>query len=239
MPEIEHDVRIAKVEINPQLEELCAVWRRIKVADAVYIAHYYSMIRDAAGGLRYSAKDVETFSIALSAYQRDGWFPYKAGLFLSALINISKEDEFVIHTTHLAEPVHYLGIYNTKRISVHGDAGMYAGNLMKSGTMIVDGNTDFRLGCDMKGGCIILKGDTGNEVGSRMADGSIVVEGNAHDFVGAYMDGGEITIGGNTRGLGHHMRGGRISINGNFEFISTGQMISGKIFHKGELIVEK
>jgi formylmethanofuran dehydrogenase subunit C len=52
------------------------------------------------------------------------------------------------------------------------------------------------------------------------------------------MAGGRITIEGNAGKLvGNHMRGGEIRLNG--DFVSLGAVKSGKVYHKGKLIVDK
>jgi formylmethanofuran dehydrogenase subunit C len=116
-------------------------------------------------------------------------------------MNSSKEDKFVIHTAHIAQPIHLIGHRNTKNI-------------------IVNGNACNSVGYGMRGGSIIVKGDAGSLIGSRMEDGTIAVNGNAGVFIGARMSGGEI-----------HIEGGHGSIADN--------IIHGKIFHKGKLIVDK
>jgi hypothetical protein len=237
-PEIEHATRKQEVKTNPILDEMLITWRKTAVSDAVYIDKYYGLMLIEIEKLEYSLKDVEAFSIAIGANQGEDWFQFKAGLFLSALVNSSPDDGFAIHTTALAEPIHYLGFHNTKKIVVDGDVGRYAGNWMKSGTLIIDGNTDFRLGWEMRGGSIVLKGDSGNEVGAWMKGGSIVVQGNASDFVGQSMQAGTITVDGHARGLGYLMRGGEIRMNGSFEFVWV-NLVGGKIYHNGELIADK
>jgi len=207
--------------------------------DAVWIDNHYGRMRAVVGKFAYSPEDVQIFSLALGAHQGGKLFPLKAGLFLSALANGSKVDGATINISHYEEPVSYLGYRNKKKIIVKGDTGLMTGSNMFGGEMVIEGNAGWRLGFEMRGGSIIVKGDVDNDVGDRMENGSISVKGNARDFVGAHMKGGEVIIEGNARGLGYHMRGGSISINGDFEFISTDQMLGGKIFQKGKLIFEK
>ncbi len=212
--------------------------------------------------LRYSAKDIEDFSVVLSEFQGEMVFSNNAGLFLSALINNCKEEGFVIHTAHLDAPIHCIGFGNRKKITVEGDAGVNVGREMDAGEIIVNGDADDTAGNTMRGGSIIVNGNCGETIGYDMAGGSILVNGNAGDEVGHEMRGGDIIVTGDT-GLrtgimmhggkvtvnghaalfaGEAMRGGELYLNGtfsDFKEVLALNAVNGRIFHKGELIVDK
>ncbi|MDD5171805.1 MAG: hypothetical protein PHF60_02100 [Candidatus ainarchaeum sp.] len=90
--------------------------------------------------LRYSADDVERFSLALGEFQNEKEFPKKAGIFLSVLINMGKDYSYVIHTAHLSERPKYIGYMNTKAITVKGDVGWDFALYMKGGEIHLEGS---------------------------------------------------------------------------------------------------
>jgi hypothetical protein len=228
-PEIERQIRKQDLVSNPAIEEMKGAWAGFKEfampdgfnEDAIDIAsgHQFA-IRGAIKNMIYRAKDVENFSISLSGFQDDMNFPYVAGLYLSILIDSCPEDGAIIHTIHLARLIDGLGSHNRKRFSVDGDVNESIGGQMTDGAIIVSGNAGNGVGAGMTGGIITVKGDAGEGVGYTMRGGTIIVEGSAKGDVGDWMEGGEIRI------------EGRIDIIAN-------SMKHGKIFHKGELIVDK
>ena len=134
-------------------------------------------------GLSYSAKDVESFTIALGEPQNIGFFGSRAGIFLTALINNGKDTDYVIHTRHLT-PIHHFGDGNTKNIIVEGDLGSYVGTQMKCGSITIKGNVGTEVGRYMTDGAIIVEGNAGTMVGRMMRGGVIIVKGNADDRIG-------------------------------------------------------
>jgi formylmethanofuran dehydrogenase subunit C len=172
-------------------------------------------------------------------------------------MNNSEEDVFVIHTGHLSGPIDLLGNYNTKNITVYGDAGWRVGEGMESGSIIVNGNSGEGAGTVMKGGVITVRGNAGTYVGTGLGGGRITVEGSAGNDVGYSMHGGTIIVNGSAEGyVGHNMDGGLIVVNGNAGDIGLGMkggevhlfgdcfaissnVWKGKIFHKEKLIFPK
>ena len=217
-----HDARAAKVETNQAVEAMKTVWRESTTGTGLWESNQYQLypwMLSFIKNLEYTATDVEAFSIAIAGFQYEKGFSGKAGIMLSALINNCREDSFIIHTAHLAEPIHSLGFRNTKNIAVEGNVGFSVGERMEGGSITVKGNAGTMVGDNMKGGVITLQGDAQNYVGDYMEGGRIVVEGNA-PFVGLGMVGGEIHV------------------NGDYESIPP-NFTSGKIFHREKLIVDK
>jgi hypothetical protein len=193
-----HETRTRKMEANPVIEKMKRAWA---TCDDGHLDH-----GSIAGALnkikipRYSAKDIETFSLAIAEFQDEVKFSDKAGLFLSALINNCRDEKFVIHTTHLVQPINSFGYQNRKNITVDGNIGTSVGYDMEVGVITVNGNAGFGVGCGMRGGRIIVQGDCGYNVGINMS-------------------------------------GGEIHIEGSYEISRS--IVSGKIFHNGNLIVPK
>ncbi len=221
-PETERKTRKQEVKTNPAIEAMRNIWRGHNVTEIGInwvVAHEeYPRILEKIRNIECTSKDIEDFSIVLSEFQGESRFSSKAGLFLSALINKCKEDDFVIHTTHLYESIVFIGYHNTKNITVDGHVGNWIGAEIESGTIMVDG-------------------DAHDYVGYHMAGGSIVVEGNAGAAVGSDLQNGSITIRGNARAVGDDMRGGEIHVDGSLGYIRA--FFGGKIFHRGELIWPK
>jgi formylmethanofuran dehydrogenase subunit C len=295
-PEEEKAVRKVEVAGSEVLRQLREAWKSVSDDGRISPDSMYARCKRAVKRLRCSAEDISRFNVSMTEFQDETGFKFKAGLFLSALINISKDSEFIIHTNHLVQPIDYLGYKNTKSITVNGDVHDDAGARMKSGSMTVNGNAGMCIGDLMRGGTLTIRGSTGNAVGSGMWGGSIVVEanvggvvglkmrnghiivggnsgvylgsgmlggsilvngdadkrcgdllkggsitvcGDASDDLGARMKSGCITVKGNTSGkVGTRMKGGEIHVEGDSAAIAR-NVRGGKIFHKGELIVDK
>jgi hypothetical protein len=220
-------------------------------------------VGDLLSGVDYSAADVERFSIAMAALQDDEDFSHKAGIFLSGLINSGKDKDFRVFADHLEYGIRYLGALTSKNMVVHGGyhielgyakpggfirvigyGGSSIGSGMKGGQIIVEGDCGQMVGCDMVGGTITVKGDVGDSAGIKMSESypdarsTIIVEGNAGKKAGMIMHGGVLRIGGDCgEKTGDAMRGGEIHISG--ELGGIGDVQFGKIYHKGQLIVEE
>jgi hypothetical protein len=260
-PETDNPARAHEVKTNPAIEAIMRIWSDCKgnslersVQNHETLERIFARIKS----LRYTAKDVHSFSVQLALFQEEQNFPDKSGRFLSALVGYSQEDRFVIQTDHLVLPVNYIRSYNTKNITVIGDAGSHAGFWMAGGTITVEGNAGDCLGMGMRDGSIKVKGNTGMHVGFKMHGGFITVVANSAESVGCYMESGTIRLRGDTDiNLGDHMLGGTIiaegnagldvghemgdgviRINGRYESIAD-EKSGGRIFHKKKLIYPK
>jgi len=238
----EHAVRAPDVKRNEALEN---AWKKFakeakKNTDSAYFnSENYRLALSLLEGISYSAQDVEKFSIACIQFQDENQFCSNAGLFLSALINNCKDDDFVINTRHLTETIWYLGYQNTKNIIVSGDIGAYLGFDMKYGTITVEGDAGGYVGQLMEGGSIFVKGSAGNSVGASMKNGRITVGGDVSHQLGWAMEGGTIEVNGNASvNVGGYMKGGEIHIYGTLVSLDS-EVRSGKIYHKGKLVFPK
>lgn len=90
------------------------------------------------------------------------------------------------------------------RLVIEGDAGMHTGTEMRGGEIVVEGNADDWLGAEMRGGAIHVRGNAGHLVGAAyrgsrrgMNGGAIYIHGNAGQEIGARMRRGLIVVGGN------------------------------------------
>jgi formylmethanofuran dehydrogenase subunit C len=185
--------------------------------------------------LRYTAKDVEEFSLVLVEFQDEEDFTNKAGFFLSDLINNGRDSDYVIHTQNLPLPPHYLGFKNCKNITVEGDVGDWVGDRMRNGSIIVKGDAGDRVGDWMKGGSITIEGSAGYGFGFGVTGGRATVEGNAGDGAGEKMEGGSVIVKGSAgNGVGDKMKGGSITLQGDVGDRLGCWMKGGHIIVKGD-----
>jgi hypothetical protein len=137
------------------------------------------------------SENIEKFSLILGRYQDLEHFSFVSGLFLSSLINHSDDNDFVLHTTHLTTYPGYIGYFNTKNITIKGNAGKFLGNKMSSGRLIVEGDADSLAGDKMTGGLIAIMGDANYCVGSQMKGGEIHINGD-YGTISEFIFGGNI-----------------------------------------------
>jgi hypothetical protein len=237
--EDEKAVRAPDVVEDQTLRQLREAWLSARWGiDTSTEAKNYARALDAIKGIGCSSADVEKFVVALVEFQDEDNFRYKAGFFISALINNCKDNDFVINVRHLTKKIGYLGYQNTKNITVSGDVGVQLGRNMECGSITVEGNADIIVGESMKGGSIFVKGSAA-AVGAGMKNGRITVEGDVELGLGSNMTGGTIEVKGNAgQWMGTGMLGGEIHIEGECESLPD-RIAGGKIYHKGKLIYPK
>jgi formylmethanofuran dehydrogenase subunit C len=167
-------------------------------------------------------------------------FEHLMGHFLSALSNLTQENEtIIIKTKNLKKKMNNLGCFlMNANIEVRGDVGDRAGMAMIDGNLTIKGNAGSYLGTWMNGGEIEVYGNVEDSVGDEMKDGLIEIFGNAGDFVGYNMKGGKIVIHGKAGKLvGVWMNDGKIYLN-TYTSISSVRY-GGKIYRKGKLVKQK
>ncbi len=229
-------VRKPELKENETLAQLKQAWAKFEFSIRDTNDNIYESVCNVIRNLKYSAKDVEKFSLALANFEQEPDFKSKAGHFLSALINNGLDSDYVVHTDHLSLKMDYLGFKNQKNILVNGSVRDNLGRQMVEGSIVLNGDTENDAGYVMIGGVITINGNTGNWTGIYMRGGEIILNGNASAFVGDSMQNGVIHVLGNA-GLtvGNKMRGGEIHLDGTYQSISR-EPYEGKIFHKGKLI---
>ncbi len=119
----------------------------------------------------------------------------------------------------------------------------HAGQQMRAGKLIIDGDTGSYIGQEMSGGQIEVRGNAANCLGIAMAGGLIRVSGNTGDWCGVAkagetkgMQGGTILIKGNAgKEIGTAMCRGFIAIGGDCESYTGARMNAGTILCLGNL----
>lgn len=164
--EKEQAIRIPEVKENATLRQLKDAFRR-------YLDGGHRDALPLISGINYTAEDIELFSIALAGFQGGPKFDYRAGYFLSALINNGSETDYRVHIMY---SIRFLGHKNTKNIIVDGNVESYLGDLMQGGRIVVNGNAEACLGAGMSAGDIIINGDF-DKLGDNIRGGNIYCKG--------------------------------------------------------------
>ncbi len=189
--EVQKEKRI-KIVRNPILNLLfkkCQKWLDKN-------AQSYKSAMEAIERVEYSSKDVKDLSLKLKELEEHKSFSW-SGVFLSALINNSNEENFEVVTEHVFGEISWLGYDNKKNILVTGDCGSWTGHKMREGKITVSANTANSTGNKMIGGEILVKGSSGYWTGEEMSGGVIRVKGDVKEYTGRQSVGGKIYVGGN------------------------------------------
>ncbi len=129
---------------NPAVEEICRIYEdwlsgfNDKRPDCSTDNLYDSVIKSLKGKV-ITAKDILNFSMALKKYERRDWFR-TSGIFLSALIEQSKDGELEVYTNHLSQKISWIGSRNEKNIVVVGNVGSATGLKMQKGKLTIIGD---------------------------------------------------------------------------------------------------
>jgi hypothetical protein len=169
------------------------VWNTIAMPDEYGNKEYFDDLVATLSQLDYSPEDVERFCVALVDLQQGKESIFKAGLFLSALVEAGKDEGYTVHTQGI-EKISKLGYRNRKRLIVKGDVGFALGLDMSDGSITVEGNADRLVAQGMTGGRITVKGDVA-DIGEWKKGGDVYIEGDYkppenRDIT--YMGGGRI-----------------------------------------------
>jgi hypothetical protein len=204
----------------------------------------------------FSPEDIQRFCILVKDFEHEEGFGRRLGGILNKMMETSNHTRFELSFEHLMKRPYLLCRSNCKDVVIHGHMNNNFGMYMIKGCIHLEGDAGYRLGAAMKGGIIIVKGNVDTDPGWNMEGGLIVINGcvanktrSRIDAVGLFMSGGEIIVNGDVYGdVGTNMRGGEIHINGDLfdEFMlpcdiekAAAQVIKGRIYHKGKLIVDK
>jgi hypothetical protein len=257
--------RSARIEDDPVQKVLIEAWRGYwkRILTFNGWEGEYEGASDIISQISYSADDIQRLSISIprlkSMMTRNvcNAFDKTCGIFLSAVVNNGSDGSYILDFSDQPIKTDKLAYRNLRILEIrggkHSNIGMecmegivhvkdsvlvMAGWRMRGGQLIIDGCGGFALGLRMQGGCILAKGGSSNMTGADMRGGEILVFGNTTTSTGTAMSGGIIKIAGNVgSNLGEKMSGGEIHVFG--EIASIGNVLSGKIFHKGRLIVDK
>jgi hypothetical protein len=162
----------------------------------------YNAAVESIQGFHYDSDDIEEFCGELDSANK---IPYilkgPAGIYVSALINQSREDRIKLRLRDYQKKIHLLGyrLPAGKTLVVQGDLGDFAG-------------------ANLTGGRLVVEGSVGNWCGAGMMQGDILVTGSAGWKMGEWMQAGEIHVEGYIRSLGKNIFGGSVYERGKLIF---------------------
>lgn len=189
-----------------------------------------------------TAEKIQKFSIALEEHSHEKNYGIKAGLFLTALMELSRETEFILNSV---SPIDCLGAFSSKKITVIGNVGDFLGAESYGAVIIVEGDAEYGTGIGMRNSKITVS-NTGELGGAFTNNSSFTVLENAGPGLGSHMNGGVILLKGNAAGsVGDGMKDGLIVIEGNVGIATPifppkdptniGNMLGGRVIVKGEI----
>ncbi|MFA5856850.1 MAG: hypothetical protein WC867_05805 [Candidatus Pacearchaeota archaeon] len=185
---------------------------------------------------QYTSDEIQEFVNRVEMGSKLKNFNDYLGLFISSLINNSKEEIIKLKLNFLYAKVNDLGAYNQKTLIINGNVGNSLGwNNQENGLIELNGNCGENAGVCMNGGMIVINGNCDESPGTRMCGGYIEINGDCEKAVGWGMENGKIKINGNTKDhIGHSMNNGYIILNGNCGYESAWNMQNGRIDINGK-----
>jgi hypothetical protein len=142
-------------------ERFCRIAHAIRGWDGADIspgAFHYNLALGYLGGIDIRPRQIEAFSVALSASADMERFGIPGGIHLSAPINTGRSGNYSLWTSGYISQLESLGHRNRKSIVVHGDAGHYSFEGMESGEVLVEGEVTDSAGENMSGGVLRMGG---------------------------------------------------------------------------------
>lgn len=171
-----------------------------EVKDLVWLVEHSRVVKAynvATSSIRefdYDQDDIEAFCSELNSSNK---VPYMisgpAGIYISALVNNSREDRIVLALRDFERTFHFLGY-----------------RLPEGKTLVLEGDVGDFIGAGLFGGRLIVQGSVGNWCGAGMTKGEILVSGRTGQKTGEWMRGGEIHVEGRVWGTGKSLFGGKI-----------------------------
>ena len=144
--------------------------------------------------LHYDHDDIEDFCSQLDSSSK---IPYMisgpTGIYISALINHSREDRIILSLQDYQRTFHFLGY-----------------RLPEGKTLVLQGNVGDFIGAGLSGGHLVVEGSTGNWCGAGMMNGEIYITKQTGQRTGEWMRGGEIHVDGSIWSTGKTVFGGKI-----------------------------
>ena len=166
----------------------------------IHVVSVYNNTVRTIRGFQYDRYDIEAFCAELD---RSDDIPYMipgpAGLYISALVNHSRDNSVILRLQDYRRTFHFLGyaLPVGKELVLQGDAGDFSGAGLRGGRLAVEGSAGNWCGAGMLEGEIRVSKDTGMNTGAWMHGGKIHVEGKA-ESIGEKRFGGHIFLDGKT-----------------------------------------
>lgn len=227
--EKQDEARKLEVQKDPKLAEIFSAYEGFRAREYKFASYYEqkplgsfpnSEELELLKSIACTQEDLTKFLISLRDFSENKDFA-ECGLFLSALLNASVHDNFILHiedTLGDAPPMDYLGYRSTKSLNIIGNVGNNAASGAEKGTIEIYGNA-------------------GNNAGVSMQTGaSLIVHGNCGSGTGDELWGGSILVLGNVESAGEKIQIGEIEIRKNVHWNVANTMINGKILVWGDVL---
>jgi hypothetical protein len=157
-----------------------------ELLETIYPAKYkkawYKEACKLASSVNYKLEDLKDLSW-MEKYASHEGFEECGGAFLSALINKVIEDGDILE---IKTPYCFYGLgteLSKGKVIIHGNVHS-AGEYMKSGQLVVNGNGGNHVGAYMEGGVLIVNGNVEDDAGEYMKGGTLIIRGNAGALTG-------------------------------------------------------
>ena len=119
----------------------------------------YNRCCEKVASLNASEIDISKFVAYTSIFANENCFEHTLGLFLSAAMNESSEDNFSLNLLSLkSKPIHLVAYRNICNVKIFGNIGSNAVNKMEFGHVEITGDIDENFASQMLSGEIIVKG---------------------------------------------------------------------------------
>ncbi|MBN1169896.1 hypothetical protein JXA56_02645 [Candidatus Micrarchaeota archaeon] len=181
------------------LMDLVRAWETFDMKD---VESGYERACRIAKELRYDCTGVRRFADMLGVFEHENNFSRKAGIFLSALVNMGDQKYYTIDLTKLTVKPSLIGYRNTKRLRVLGNVGPHAAKEQLGSTIIIEGSAGYGFAAWKKGGNALVTEGAGDFAGMGMSGGKIVIYNGAGKECGHNFAGGEIKVGGTVESWG-------------------------------------
>ncbi len=231
----------------------CFLAQRVRWLGPAPQVEIYEDLEPKINGLAYDETDIQRLIYHISAIEQNEDHAKKAGLFLSALINLGSASRVVLDLRPIPMKLEFLGFRCVKELVIFGDLGSDCALECKNARIRINGNAGHRFGSNSGKSIFKVNGDVGCGVGLKMyaceleiggdaehalgeqsIECTIVVNGNAGDAIGSLMLGGSLIVRGNAGNeVGHLCWLGEIIVEGNVLDEAGREMSGGTLIIKG------
>lgn len=181
--------------ISATLEDICRGYEEFM--NQSQEDKYKKIPIDITEKLNPTKKQIEEFSRILPKYKSLDYFTGCTANYLTALMQASKDESFVLDMRPLNPEgilLNFLGyklnryLVNekiVKELIIKGNVGDFVGHDAEKCPIIIEGNAGGCVGCCAEDCPITIKGNAGNSVGHYAVNCPITIEGDAGDYVGS------------------------------------------------------
>lgn len=116
----------------------------------------YRTAQERLDGIKFSQNELQEFLFAIKDFEEERNFVC-CGMFISALINAMPILDVDINLSHLDSSIHFIGMCNTKNLTINGNVGCGSGRGMLGGRITINGTASFTDPALLESGKIIVR----------------------------------------------------------------------------------